>query len=86
MQEPKSSSSKTIWIIVGVVIALLCCCLVILAAAGIWLYQNGDDIVDTIDETLDIPTSTPYTPIIVERPPVNLYYSFALNFEPTCVG
>ncbi len=73
MQESKSSSTKTIWIVVGIIIAILCCCLVILAGAGVWVYQNGDALVNTIDEnfSLNISTPTPSAPIIVERPPVD---------------
>ena len=72
MQESTSSGAKTVWIIVGVVIAILCCCLIILAGAGYWVYQNGDDLVSSIDDSLGIPaTPTPGGPIIVDRTPVD---------------
>jgi immune inhibitor A len=69
MEENNSSGSKVVWTIVGVVIALLCCCLLIATGAGVWLYQNGDNILNTFDENLNISTSTPSAPIVVERPP-----------------
>lgn len=39
-QPPKSN--RTIWIVVIVAVVLLCCCCVVLA--GVWLYNNGDQI------------------------------------------
>jgi immune inhibitor A len=71
MQETNSSSSKTVWIIVGIVIALLCCCLVILAAAGIFAIQNADTFLDGDINFTDTSPPTPSAPIVVERPPVN---------------
>jgi len=79
MQETTSSSSKTIWIIVGIVLSILCCCLLIAVGAGVWVYQNGDDIVNTIDENLNISTPTPSAPIVVERPPVEEIPTDTLN-------
>ncbi len=71
MQETKSSSAKTIWIIVGVVITLLCCCLIVLTAAGVWLYQNGDAFLNSDINFTGTSTATPSAPIVVERPPVD---------------
>lgn len=71
MQENTSSTSKTIWIIVGIVIALLCCCIILLAAGSYWAYQNTDALINDINmELSNISTPTPTTPIVVERPPV----------------
>ena len=69
--ETKNSSNKTALIIIGILIAILCCCLIIFAGAGIWFYQNSDELVSTIDKSLGVPTSTPSAPIVVERPPVD---------------
>ncbi len=71
MQETKSSSAKTIWIIIGVVITLLCCCLIVLTAAGVWLYQNGDAFLNSDINFTGTSTATPSAPIVVERPPVD---------------
>lgn len=72
MEEPTSSKTNVIWIIVGIVLTLLCCCLLILAGAGVWLYQNGDSLIDAIpDIPSDFSTPTPSAPIVVERPPVD---------------
>ena len=54
MEEPTSSKSNVVWIIVGIVVALLCCCLLILAGAGVWLYQNGDSFLDAIPDISDV--------------------------------
>ncbi len=40
-QPPRSN--RNIWIIVIVVVVLLCCCC--LAAIGIWLWNNGDRLI-----------------------------------------
>ncbi len=69
--ETKNSSNKTALIIIGILIAILCCCLIIFAGAGVWFYQNSDELVSTIDKSLGVPTSTPSAPIVVERPPVD---------------
>ena len=73
MQETNTSSSKTIWIIIGVVVTLLCCCLIVLTAVGVWAIQNADDFTfnGDLDFTGDISTATPSAPIVVERPPVD---------------
>ncbi len=41
-QAPKSN--RKIWIIVIVAVVLLCCCC--LAIAGIWLWNNGDALIE----------------------------------------
>ncbi len=69
MQETKSSSSKTIWIIIGVIITILCCCLILFAGAGYWLYENGDAFLESSVNLPDLSTATPSAPIVVERPP-----------------
>ncbi len=74
MQETPSSSSKTIWIIIGVVVALLCCCFIVLAAAGTWAANHLDEFNFNRDFGVTIPdiaTSTPSAPIVVERSPVS---------------
>ncbi len=73
MQENKSSSAKTIWIIVGVIIVMLCCCLTLTGGGMYWLYKNGDNIVNDLEDSLDIPefpTAVPTEPIVVDRTPV----------------
>lgn len=42
--EAPKKKNNTVWIIVAVVVVLLCCCC--LVAAGIYLYNNGDQIFD----------------------------------------
>jgi hypothetical protein len=71
MQETKSSSAKTVWIIVGIALAILCCCLIVLAGAGYWLYQNGDAFIEENLALPDFSTPTPSEPIVVERPPAD---------------
>ena len=70
MQETKSSSSQTVWIIVGVIIVLLCCCLILCAGMGYWLYENGDAFLESSVDLPDFSTATPSAPIVVERSPV----------------
>jgi immune inhibitor A len=69
----QQSTSKTIWVIVGIVIVLLCCCFIVLTATGIWAMNSMNDFSfnNDFDVTMpDIATATPTTPIVVERPPV----------------
>jgi hypothetical protein len=44
MQQPKKSN-KTLIIILVVVLVLCCICLPLIGG-GIWLYQNGDQLLD----------------------------------------
>lgn len=42
----KSNTNRTIWIIVIVVLVLLCICCLLAAGIGVWLYNNGDAILN----------------------------------------
>jgi hypothetical protein len=44
---PPPKKSNTVWIIAVVVVLLLCCCC--LLAAGAWLWNNGDALLDQLD-------------------------------------
>lgn len=41
--------NNTVWIVVAIIVVLLCCCCL---AALVWLYYNGDRILNTIPSTL----------------------------------
>ena len=49
----QSGGNRTIIIVVVVLLVLCCCCA--LAGAGIYLYQNGDEIMRQINSTSQVP-------------------------------
>jgi hypothetical protein len=51
--EVQGSSSKT-WLIVLVVALVLCCVVVVCGGAGYWLWENGDRLIEDIQEWLTI--------------------------------
>jgi hypothetical protein len=52
----KGGSSKTILIVVVVLLVLCCCCA--LVGAGVYLYQNGDEIMRQINQSSALPWHT----------------------------
>jgi hypothetical protein len=52
----KGGGNKTIIIVVVVLLVLCCCCA--LAGAGIYLYQNGDEIMRQINQSSALPWHT----------------------------
>ena len=44
MDVPGEQKDNKVWIIVGVVAVVLCCCCVAAGAAGVYLWNNGDEI------------------------------------------
>lgn len=48
----KSGTSSTIWIIVIVVLAVVCICCLLMVGIGVWLYRNGDNILNSISSML----------------------------------
>ena len=50
---PPQKSKKTLWIILAVVVVLLCCCC--LVGVGIYLYQNGDTLMNSISGSISTP-------------------------------
>jgi hypothetical protein len=49
----KGGGNKTVIIVVVVLLVLCCCCA--LAGAGIYLYQNGDELMRQINSSSQIP-------------------------------
>ena len=44
--QPEKKDNKTIWIIVAVVAAILLCCCLVVVLGGVWLWNNGDSLLD----------------------------------------
>jgi len=49
----KGGGNKTVIIVVVVLLVLCCCCA--LAGAGIYLYQNGDELMRQINSSSEVP-------------------------------
>ena len=48
--QPEKKDNKVIWIIIAVVAVILLCCCVLVTVGVVWLWNNGDSLVDWIDE------------------------------------
>jgi hypothetical protein len=53
MAPAPKKSNRTLWIVLAVVVILLCCCC--LVAVGVYLYQNGDQIMNSINGFISNP-------------------------------
>jgi len=49
--EGQGSSSK-VWLIVLVVVLVLCCVVVACGAGGYWLWENGDQLLEELEDWL----------------------------------
>ena len=53
--EPgEEKKDKKIWIIVAVVALILLCCCVIVFSGGVWLWNNGDQLLDEVGAIVNI--------------------------------
>jgi hypothetical protein len=43
---PEKKDNKTIWIIVAVVAVILLCCCLVIVLGGVWLWNNGDQLLE----------------------------------------
>ena len=44
LEETGAEKNNKLWIILAVVAVVLCCCCVVAGAAGMYLWNNGDEI------------------------------------------
>ncbi len=48
--QPAKKNNTTIWIIVAIVVLLLCCCCLVVAVY--YLYQNGDQFLNSLPSSI----------------------------------
>ena len=44
--QPEKKDNKVIWIIIAVVAVILLCCCVVVTLGVVWLWNNGDSLLD----------------------------------------
>jgi hypothetical protein len=52
MESEGQGSSSKVWLIVLVIVLVLCCVVVACGAGGYWLWENGDRLIEDLDDWL----------------------------------